>query len=186
MRAAAATAPSPPATSERSGRTGSAREREANAGAGHPSLRPAGDVEVIPPGAAGMAVGEWWERLTRAAESSAALSRAVAELKPGRVEGSSFELRLFNPSREQFVRGRLTDIERLTAQITGGRASVTLRVEEEASGDAPARGGAGSGAAVDTSEAMKHPIVRRAVELFDARITHVERGTGDRSESGRA
>ena len=126
-----------------------------------------------------MDIADWWTSLVSAAESSAsaAIASAVAELQPGSIQGSTYELQLFNPQRERFVRGRLPDIEQLAQQITGQQTSIKLTVQSEnqstnSSESTPITENRQPDP--DHAAAMNHPLVRRAVELFDARIVNIE------------
>ncbi|MEM1166227.1 MAG: hypothetical protein AAGI30_08035 [Planctomycetota bacterium] len=129
-------------------------------------------------------IAAMWSKLVHAAERSAATGSALDVCGPGELTSQRFELKLFNPEREGFVRGRMDEIERLVREVAGDDVRVELAVAREderpptpvaeVADTHSSTESAGAPTAADIERAMANPLVRKAVDLFEGRIVAVE------------
>lgn len=152
-------------------------QREPREGTNGQEEPPAPQSNLAP---APQGVAELWSRLMNAAERKVSTSAAMDALEPGELTAERFELKLFNPERESFVRNRMDDIQELVREIAGSGVRTDLVIASPSAGDdaAPPMPSVDQRANTGPTqrqidEAMQHPLVRRTAELFDARIVDV-------------
>lgn len=139
-----------------------------------PSSRAPRDVEAdatseVLSGGADPDPEELWGRVHDAA--GAQLQALLGSIKVQRVGQDSVRLLVTDAAHIDFARKKAEQLQRLI----GEALSRSVRVEIAAVEAAPRRQ-AGSD---DVADAMSHPLVRDAVELFDASIVHVEKTDRD-------
>lgn len=134
--------------------------------------------------AAPASVAELWSRLIESAENSAATGAALGACGPGELSAGRFELKLFNPDRESFVRTRMGEIEKLAGEITGHTVRIELvhagagekppHATGDEAGDPPTIEPPSAPTQAQIEQAMQNPLVQRTVEVFEGRVVRIE------------
>lgn len=124
---------------------------------------------------------EVWSRVGELAASNPSVLVAVNAAELESIESDVARLVVKDATKAQYVRGRQGQLEELLGRVVARRVRIDVRAPE---GAAHARPVAVTG--VDTAglaQAMSHPLVRRAMDLFNARI--IEVGPDDASGGAR-
>jgi len=90
-------------------------------------------------------------------------------------------LRVADVAHLDFARKKSDQLQRLVGEALGRSVRIELSAEENSAQERATDD--------DVTDAMSHPVVREAVELFDASVVHVERtkrSGGDADQEGGA
>ncbi|MEQ8850831.1 MAG: hypothetical protein RIB32_03505 [Phycisphaerales bacterium] len=90
-------------------------------------------------------------------------------------DGSTASLRVLESKHLSFAKGRSSQLEALFEQAAGERIRIEFVESADKVEDTPAREAPGAAA---RAEASKHPVVGRAMDLFDARVVDIEDDPG--------
>lgn len=127
---------------------------------------------------------EAWSRVRELASTNPSVLVAVDAAELESIGPDAARLIVKDATKAQYVRSRQGQLEELLGKVVARRIRIDVKA---ALGSASARPAATTG--VDTAgyaQAMNHPLVRRAMDLFNARVIAVgpdqAGGTADRSE----
>ncbi len=131
-------------------------------------------AEPVAAGAASADPQAIWRHVLEAAHQNARLSTVIDHLAwDGRLDGPSVALALDDASMLTFARTSLGALERLFGAALGRPAKVELLVPAAAREDGPPCTESSSSAA-ELEAAAQIPLVRKAMDLLEARIVGVE------------
>lgn len=115
---------------------------------------------------------EVWKRICERAGGGPGTASLMGAMRLDRFEGDTAVVVISDPSKAGRARIKQEWLRDLLREALPGRAvRVVFSVAGEASNNDPETD---SGAS-SHHEAMRHPLVRRAMELFDARLIEVKR-----------
>ncbi len=120
-----------------------------------------------------LTLAELWSRVMAAVERMPSISVATEPMRPVERQGSTLRLSAPERSAKMFTEFQRSKLEEEIERIFGAPLRVEL-VAERASEAPPAEATARELDASARSRAMQHPVVRKATELFDARIIRVD------------
>lgn len=120
-----------------------------------------------------LTLAELWSRVMEAVERMPSISVATEPMRPVERQGSTLRLSAPERSAKMFTEFQRSKLEEEIERVFGSPLRVELVAERASETTAPEA----TAREVDASaraRAMQHPVVRKATELFDARIIRVD------------
>ncbi len=121
-----------------------------------------------------------WSRFLERTASNASVRAAVESLTFEREHAGVLTLRAPNTTEAATAKARLSSINDLLSTVAGRTVRIDIRTPEAADDSATTSPTAPRSPAVDAAayaQAQSNPLVRRAMELFDARLVDVRDDT---------
>lgn len=124
------------------------------------------------PGSADLA--ELWSRVMSAVERSPAVAVLAESMRPAERKGSTLQLIAPESSRRLFSDAQREKLEAEVERVFGAPLRVELIADRQARTEPAEPANEREVDASARARAMQHPVVRKATELFDARLIRVE------------
>jgi len=120
---------------------------------------------------------EMWRRVQENLREQPSLAGLADDLRIEGVSGGVVTLVASKPSQAKYARSRVDQIGEMFSRAESGsgmgRLRVEIRLANEAGGGAGVEKIGAIPGSVSQAEAAKNPLVRRAIELFGARVVDV-------------
>jgi len=117
--------------------------------------------------------GEIWGRVRERTQATPGIHAAIEALELASFDGARAELRIVDASQSGYVKMSKARIESVLEQVAGRPVKAAFLEAPAPSPSSAARRPA-SVDPVAQAEVKKDPVVRRAMELFDARIVDIQ------------
>jgi len=140
-------------------------------------VTPAASPEVTSTAPATLDAASTWNRFKNSCAANPSVSAVIEPLMLERIDGTLAYLSAPSAESLSMVKPRKAAIEELLGKLLGRTMRIELKLAADAASlpePAAARQPAGIMDPDDRAAALKNPLVKRAIELFDARLIDVQ------------